>query len=478
MESILKDKQSVTATIDVTVDRETVDDTFRNIIATYAKKVKVPGFRPGKAPRGVVIKRVGLETITQEVREILIETSHPLAISKYDLRALHAHVDGDDPREGEAFIYELRVELYPEFDIPETSSIVIDTQIEAVTDEQVQATVENLRREHATQVPVDRAIEADDVVRVETVGENDERREGTSMPIDLSTTNRELGDQLLGKSIGDVFDLQLGSPAETDAEPGRQATSTRIYVADVKARELPDTDDAFAATLGFERWNDVLAAIRTTLEDQAKDRGREAQREEFVEKLMVATQVDLPTYLVRRREGTLLDSLTGDLKRQGMDLEGYLAKLDEDGKLEAFEAELQESAERGAKRDLILGRLLDRYPAEVSDAELNEAVRYMASREGKDVAAFLGERDQQWLDNYRFLLRRDKALRIAVGTLVGDVDVATATDIAPSDVEPVGASPDVSVDDLADIPADVPADDRAEMPAEEAPPQSAERHDT
>jgi len=438
MESTLKDKQSVTATVNVTVDREAVDAAFERVIRSYAKHVKVPGFRPGKAPRGVVVKRVGEDAIAEEAREAVIEASYPSAIREHDLNAVHAHAHGDNPREGEPFEYELHVELYPEFDIPDASSIVIDTEIEPVTDEQVQSTVENLRREHATQVPVDRAVEAGDVVLIETVGENDERREGTAMPIDLDTVNANLGDQLLGKTIGDVFDLQLEDPHVHEGESEPRAASTRIYVADVKAKELPEADDAFAATMGFESWNDVLDAIRKTLEDQAKDRGREAQREEFVEKLMAGTEVDLPPYLVNRRKGNLLESLARDLQRQGMDMESYLSKLEADGKREEFETELQESAERGVKRDLVLERLLEVHPAEVTDEEYDEAVRYMASREGKDVATFRREYGQEWLDNYRFLLMRDKALRNAVEALVGDGEPDAAAEAGEELNEPSG----------------------------------------
>ena len=314
------------------MDQETVDATFESVIRSYARQVRVPGFRPGKAPRGVIVKRIGEEALAEEAREAIIEASYPAAIREHELQAVHAHAHGDNPAEGQAFEYELHVELYPDFTIPDPDSVSIEAAPEAITDERIQETITNLKRENATQVPVDRPVEAGDVVHIETIGDDDEAKEGTSMPIDLETVNPHLGNQLLGKNLGDVFDLELEEPHVHEGEDEERAITTRIRVADVKAKEFPEEGDEFASTMGFESWDDVLTAIRSTLEDQEKQRAGEAQREEFVEKLLEGTTVELPPYLVNRRKLNLLESLARDLRRQGMEMDAYLAKLDADGK--------------------------------------------------------------------------------------------------------------------------------------------------
>ncbi|MDZ7707895.1 MAG: trigger factor [Trueperaceae bacterium] len=445
METTLKDKQSVKATIEVTADQAEVDAAFDKVIATYARQVRVPGFRPGKAPRGVLVKRIGEEALAEEVREVLIDDGYPQAIREHDLTAIHAHAHGGNPSQGEPFAFELHLDLYPVFELPELSEIVLDTDPEPIGEEQVEETVENLRREHATQVPVDRPAQAGDLVLIETVGADDApTEEGSVMPVDLETVGEELAQQLFGHGIGDVVELQLDDPSTSGDEDAPAPTTMRIRISDVKAKEKPDADDEFAKTLGFDTWGEVDTAIRTSLAGQAKERADEERREEFVEKLMEHTEVELPPYLVNRRKMQLLENLARDLQRQGMQMDAYLKKLEEDGKREEFDGELQESAERGVKRDLVLEKLLEVRPVEVSEDEFRDAVRYLASREGMDPEALRRERGEEWLRNYHFLMMRDKALRTVVDELASggasDGPSDGAAEAAPGS-EPRGADP-------------------------------------
>lgn len=448
METTLKDKQAVKATIGVTLDASEVDAAFDKVIRAYAHQVRVPGFRPGKAPRGVLIKRIGEEALAEEVRESLIDGGYPQAIREHDLQAIHAHAHGGNPVQGEEFEYELHLDLYPDFELPELSNIVLDTEAEPVTDAQAEETVENLRREHATLVPVDRPAEAGDQVLIETVGEDDQpREEGSVMPVDLETVGEHLAEQLVGHAIGDVVELRLEDP--DGREDDDAATTMRVRIADVKTKDKPEPGDDFAKTLGFDDWGAVTSAIRDSLAGQAKERADEERREELVEKLMEHTEVELPSYLVNRRKLQLLENLGQDLQRQGIEMDAYLKRLEADDKREEFEGELQQSAERGVKRDLVLEKLLETRPVEVGDEEFDEAVRHMASRERKDAPSFRRERGDEWLRDYRFLLMRDKALRAAVAELTGEAAGGPATDAA-ADEGGEGAGGEGDGDDDAD----------------------------
>ncbi|MDZ7801651.1 MAG: trigger factor [Trueperaceae bacterium] len=449
METVLKDKQPVKATLGVTIDASQVDATFDQVLDRYARQVKVPGFRPGKVPRGVLIRKIGEDALRQEVREVLIDEVYPEAVREHDLAPVHAHVHGEEPIRGEAYEFELHLDLYPEFSLPDLSEIVLDTEAEPVTDAQIDETVENLRREHATLVPVDRKAEPGDQVLITTLDENDEpREEGNVMPLDLERVGDELAEQLVGHGIGETLTLTVEDPSQRDQE-GAEGTSTmRVRIEDVKEKDKPDADDAFAATLGLESWSEVLDAIRGSLERETQERADEQRREEFVDKLMEQADPPLPDHLVRRRQGQLLEELADDLRQKGMELDAYLQRLEADDKREEFDAELKSSAEKGVRRDLVLEKLLEERPAEVSDAEFDEAVRQMAARAGKDAETFRRERGDTWLRNYRFLLRRDKALRAAVAE--------RAETSSPSASDEAGTTPG----------SDTPPDDAEANPAE------------
>lgn len=445
MQTTLKDKQAVEATVEITVDAAEVNAAYDKVISSYARQVRVPGFRPGKAPRGVLVKKIGEETLAQEVREALIDDAGPQAIREHDLHAIHAHAHGGAPAQGDAFTFDLHLDLYPEFELPDLSEIVLDTEPAAVGEEQVEETVENLRREHATMVPVDRPAEPGDQVLIQTVDEEDQpREEGSVMPVDLETVGEQLAEQLVGHGIDDVVELQLDDPSQQteEGEPGR--TTMRVRVADVKAKDKPDPDDEFATTLGFDAWSDVTRAIRDSLEGQAREKADEERREEFVDKLMEHTEVDLPGTLVHRRKLQLLENLGEDLQRQGIEMDAYLKRLESDGKREEFETELQQSADKGVKRDLVLEKLLEEHPVEVGDDEVDQGIRHLATRENKDPAAFRRERGEEWVRNYRFLLMRDRALRQVVASLSDDetaTDAAADTGDDAGGAEPAGDAP-------------------------------------
>ena len=426
METVLKDKQDVSATFTVTVPAEVVDATFTRVLGTLARQIRVPGFRPGRAPRGVLIQRVGADALAEEVRETLVDEHYPRAVRELELLPVHAHFHADAPVEGAAFSFEVHADLYPSFELPDLDTIELDASVPSVSDDDVAQTVERIREDHATLVPVERAVEAGDVLSVETLGEGG----GSAMPVDLTRTEPHLVEQLVGRLMGDEVDLDLGpDPARapdaeaTDGDDGAAAPaerrSLRVRIVDVKAKELPEADDSLATTLGFDSWDATLAEIRSSLQAQADRDAFARQREAFVEQLADATDVALPKVLVARRQRALIEELKEDLEKRGLTLQGYLEELEQREAREGFDAELQASAERAVKRDLVLEALLERIGSEIDDAEFDAAVRMMAMRERRDVAAFKREMGEDWLRNYRFLLNRDRAVRQVVAAKTG-----------------------------------------------------------
>ncbi|MDF1524405.1 MAG: trigger factor [Trueperaceae bacterium] len=481
MDARITEKHDVAATIEITVPVDVVDATFERVFGALARQVRVPGFRPGKAPRGVLLQRVGADALAEEVRDALVDEHYPRAVRELDLTPVHAHFHAETPVAGAAFTFTVHADLYPEFTLADPDGIVLDTVAQAVGDEDVTGTVERLREDHATLLPVDRPVAAGDVVYVETLGEGG----GSSMPVDLDRTEPELAAQLLGKAVGDEVVLDLGAdptaepspPAAPEgaepsedaadaaaaaAEPSEDAANAAaapaepphrelaVRVTDVKEKERPELDDAFAATLGFATWAEVEAEVRRQLTAEREREAFSAQREELVEKLMAATEVALPAALVRRRQTHLLEDLARDLQGRNLTFEGYLERLEADGKREEFEAELLSAAERGVKRDLVLERLLEAHGAPLDDAEFEEALRQLARRERMDVARLERERGDEWLENYRFLLARDRALEAVVRAKTGGA--------APSDAAPTDA-PEAAADGAAPTAEGEPAAD-------------------
>ena len=452
MQTKLIDKQAASAKFEVTVPAQDVDKTFGAILASVARQVKVPGFRPGKAPKAVLVQRVGQDALNQEVRDALVETNYPKAVKELELTPVHAHFHADEPSEGSNYTFEVEVDLYPEFTLPDLGEIIIDTAAPPLTADMVEAAVKDLQRENATLVPVDRAVEPGDYVLVETLRDGVES--GSVLPIDLERVDAAFAQQLLGKAMGDVVELSLTSGSDDedeyaadeyaaeadqdDADTGESGTEEEtaasaaatelpkltVLVKDVKEKEKPEADDELAKTLGFETWPEVEAKIRENLQRELENEAFQAQREEFIDKLVQETTLELPKSLVNRRKATLLNNLAQELQQNGVGLEAYLANLDETDKRTEFDAELQQAAELGVKRDMVLERLLDDRGTTLSAKEFDDAVRYMAARENQDLSRFKREAGEEWLENYRFALTRDKAVRETVRELLGQTEVS------------------------------------------------------
>ncbi len=475
MQAELKDKQDVSATFTVTVPASVVDAAFDRILSGLARQVRVPGFRPGRAPRGVLVQRIGADTLAEEVREALVDEHYPKAVQELELMPVHAHFHAESPVQGADFTFEVEADLYPSFELPDFDGIALDASVPEPSDDDVERTIDRLREEHATLVPVERPIEAGDVLTLESLGEGG----GQTMPVDLSKTEEHLVEQLSGRRIGEEIVLDLGpdpageatrsesdapgdeparveaAPTDDEPAPGEGAhageepapgarRSLAVRIVDVKQKELPEADDAFAATLGFESWDATRAEIRRGLATRADQEAFRQQREAFVEQLMAATDTGLPRSLVTRRQRALLEELAEDLQRQrGMTLQRYLEELDARAAREDFERELREAAERAVKRDLVLEALLERVGGDIDDDEFDEAVRLMAQRERKDVGRFRADMGEDWLRNYRFLLNRDRALQQVVAAKTGRDRSAAATDqqTTASDDEAASTNP-------------------------------------
>ena len=405
--------------------------------------------------------RVGKDAIAQEVRDALVQTYFPQAVQELELTPVAQHLHAHEPEDGQDYSFEAELELYPDFELPDVSQIVLDTEAQALSEELFQENIAALRTQHATLIPVERAAEPGDYLLVETVGTEGE--EGSSIPVDLENVSPELAEQFLGRAIGDEIELTLdddtteemadevvgeviqelveehGEDAvevlaealdEIEADEGEEGsseaevatdepTTLRVVLRDVKAKERPDADDDFAKTLGLETWAEVETQLRRNLELQLEQNALSEQQEEFTEKLVLGTDVSVPESLKTRRKSSMLQNLGRDLERQNLTLQGYLESLDaEEGKRAEFDRDLDEAAEEAVKRDLVLERLLEQRGTQLSNEEFDAALAYTAQRQNSTPQALRQEIGEDGLTNYRFLLARDKAVRESVRELL------------------------------------------------------------
>lgn len=446
MEARVVEKQGVSVTVNVRVDADTVDAAFERVLTSLSRTVKVPGFRPGRAPRGVLEKRVGEEVLAQEVRDALVDESYPDAMKELELFPIDAHFHADGAVRGQEFEYTVHADVYPDVELPDLASIKLDTQATVVSDADVDEAIKRLGLENATLVPVERPVEDNDWLLVGHVTGDEQADEASTFPIHLDRAGDELKGQLLGKSIGDIVDVSLTDTNVEDEAGNPVVSNLKLRVVDVKGKELPADDDELGLQLGFTTGAELRERVRESLEADARRATQEARRDEVVNKLVAGSKLDLPASLVRRRQRTLLQDVVQDLSQQGVTLQRYLDRLEERGKREEFEKELTESAENGVRRDLVLERLMEVRGTDVTDVEYQAAIKTLAESRGVDVGRLERDMGADYLANYRFFMRRDKALREFIAELSGE-EVVAADEY---DLEDAAEAADLVDDELGD----------------------------
>ena len=514
MQTQMLERESIRAKFSVTVPADDVNKAYGVMLQSLGRQVKIPGFRPGKAPRGVVEAKIGKDALAQEVRDALVETYYPQAVRELDLVPVHAHFHAHEPVEGEAYSFEVEVDLYPEVELPNLGDIIIDNEAPQVSDEMIAETVEGLRRENAVLIPVDRPAEPGDYVLVESQGT------GSTLPIDLETVSPSLAEQFLGRSIGDALTLELGSPGEDEddeedgaleaqsetsenvaeteeageaeteeVEAGAEVSEDRledsendenainplaidVVIRDIKAKEKPEVGDEFAQTLGFDSWEETEAQIRRSLQAQLNEEAFEAQREEFMDKLTAESDFDLPASLVNRRKRGLLENLARDLDARGIALRNYLEELDEKGNRDAFEVELDEAARNAVKRDLVLEKLMEVRGTALSDEEFSAALRALAQYRETDATKLRRDLGEDGLTNYRFMLTRDKAVRETVQELLG-AGLGSETTEDADEAEASAQSETADASDNATVDTDVESTNTEDVDAAAEEPRGA-----
>ena len=389
----------------VEVPKEKVEERYQALLRDVAKRVRIPGFRPGKAPLKVVEARIGREELLSDLKERLVEETYPLAVQELGLLPVAARVVEEELSEGEGFRYVAEVENYPEVQLPDWRSFDLQVAQEEVTEEMVDKALEELRHRYAELVPVDREAQEKDHVFVRT-------EEGSEFPIDLSKVLPHVREALLGKRAGEVVMVPVLN------EKGEKVREVRTEILEVKTLELPKLDDEFAKTLEAESLEELREKVRQSLKRQAEARYQEARERAFLEKLAEGLEAEIPPSMLEAEERHLLEHLAEDLARQGIPLEAYLKALEEKGEFEKFREELRQEALKRVKRSLAKERLAEELKPEVSEEEWQAYLQAVARSYGISLQELRREFGERGLARLRAAYIQDKAVKEALAKLL------------------------------------------------------------
>ncbi len=385
----------------VTVDEARVSAEMKKAARRIARHVRIPGFRKGKAPYHIIANYYGEEAILDEALEPLGQEVYREALDESEIMPYEAGSLDDFTRE--PFTLTFTVPLAPEVDLGAYRDVRVDYEEPGVSDEDVDAALEELRDSQATMEPVERAIELGDVamlnIHATLVREPDEdnpdrndtwlARDGVRVKVAEDSTYPVPGfyEQVVGMAAGDTqeFDMSFAESNEDIAEAIRgQALHFNVTVAEVFTYEVPELDDELAKSVGdFDTLDELRDDVRTQLIEQATQEINSAYYEQIMEKLLDGiVETKYPPAMIEEQIDSMIEDFNQELSRQRLNVDEYL-KL-QNLTMEAMREDFREEATLRIKRALTLGEVVSAEKLHVHDEDIDAQIESMIGMFGND----------------------------------------------------------------------------------------------
>jgi len=366
-----KESTGVDRHIQVSVPVETVRDAEEKAARRYASSVRLPGFRPGKAPAAMVRKKFA-EQIRQEALESLVRDAYKEVVEKDDLKvASQPHVHDLTFEEGKPLTFELHFELRPTIELARTSGFRVTGRKPNVTDNQVAEQLEHIRDQRATWTPVeDKPLPGDMVnVQLSTGDKTEAAGEEKSYPLVLGAGQAIPGieELIMEAAPGQTVKRPVRWPDDFPDEAQRGQTKTvKITVNDVKRKTAPPLDDAFAREVGdFESLEALRTIVRTDLAEQARREADAEVRQKLIDDIIGANPFDVPRSWVQQMVASYA--------------EAYQVPESERDK---FATEFRNMAERQIRRDLVIETIAERESLAATEKDIDDRLSEQAEKRG------------------------------------------------------------------------------------------------
>jgi trigger factor len=409
--------------VEAEVPAEEVERRVQQAARKLGGQMRVPGFRKGKVPPPVVIRRLGREAVFDEALRSALGEWYVNAIDEAGIAPVgepDINVSDDIPGQGQPLAFSIEIGVRPQAQLGEYKGLEVGRREPAVADEAIDAEVERLRDRLATLDTVERPAQPGDHVVIDYLGKVDGEPfaggEGRDQLVELGSGRLIDGfeDQLAGASAGEERTVDVTFPDDYPGDLGGKDATFDVSVKEVKAKRLPELDDDFASEASEF---DTLAELREDVTGRLRHADEHAIDREFEEAVLEAAtneaQVELPEQLIHARAHELLEQTFSALARQGISKDTYLQIAGKDEETLAHDAEPDAAA--ALRREAVLAAVVAAENIEPTDEDLVEALRPAAERDGSDPAELVEQlRKAGRLEP----LREDVASRQALELLV------------------------------------------------------------
>ena len=407
-----------TVLLEVELPPERLDRSIDDAVRRLAKRVRVPGFRPGKAPRPVLERHLGPGVVLDEAVEHLVDDAYREAVLESGLFPLtNPDVEVVQAEQGKPLIFKATIQVRPDVQLGDYKHFNFRPEIDTIDDKRVDEVIGELRDQYATLAPVeDRGAKDGDYAVIAFEGSRDgvpfEGGSSERMPLILGQERLIPGFEanLVGLAVDGKTEFDITFPEDyPETELAGQQAHFAVELKELREKVLPELDDDFIASLGdFKDLPELRADIQTRLERNAIDRARHGFADRIIDYAVANATLELPDILVDQEVEVMHDEFRASMARQGITEEAYLKAVE---KTDAdLHADFRPGAEKRVRTLLVLSKVADEEGATVSDAEVEAEVERGRDRYPDDqklLAYFDSERGRSYI---RSTLRRTRVV--------------------------------------------------------------------
>ena len=374
--------------LSVEVDADQVSRSIDQAYGRLAPRVRIPGFRPGKAPRPMVEREIGWTALRQEALDLILPTAYNSALDEAALDPIDVpRVEVQQFERGQPMRFTATVSIKPEITLKDYKDISVPRPHSEIGDKEVDEALERLRSRFAELHTVERPVQAGDFLTVDThiiksgavlIGESET---DAQLEVDKERLITGLAEGLIGEAVGETRDIALTLPADYPKKDlAGQNVAFRITVKSIKERRMPPLDDELARQVGRgQTFDELRQEVRDELQEAAHQSDEQRFENDVLKALDERMEAEVPEALIEREVSRRIRELETRLQEQGVKMERYLQYTNTS--LDVLKAEQRPQAVQKVRLELALETVAEREGLTVSDIEVDEAVNNALAEE-------------------------------------------------------------------------------------------------
>ncbi len=383
------EKSTVALTVEVSA--EEFEAAVAKAYQKMRKKINIPGFRPGKAPRKIIEGMYGAEVFYEEAVNIAMPEAYEAAVKEQDLDIVgypSVELEGEITKEG--FTFKAVVPVYPEVTLGTYKGLKAPKETVKVTAADVDDRIDQLVKRNSRLVSVERAVENGDTAVIDYEGFLDGKPfdggkdENHNLEIGSGSFVPGFEEQLIGMKAGEEKDIDITFPEDYHADLAGKAVVFHVKVNEVKVKEEPALDDEFAKDVSeFDTLKDLKADIKKKITEERESVAQQAFEEELINQVADGMTCDVPDAMVDAKIENGMQNFRMQIQQQGISYEDYLKLTGLD------EKKLRDDAREGAlgrvRQELALAAIIKAENLEVSDEDIEAEFKTLAEQYGMEL---------------------------------------------------------------------------------------------